>query len=202
MPKPEPSPQLNALLTIAAGFIGLGGYLYVFGGIELFLSFDDAGLPAGDAIDVFAARRFLTVGLFVVGIVLVFTLASLAVVVFMMAVRPRWKPDAEQRTATMFRFAVGLFALWTVVITVGAPLVKPFHLRVARVLTVQNTCVQGAYLGTDSVGTHLVDGKRKRLLLIPTADVKSVALGSAPEVINTPIVELGQHECLYGARNW
>ena len=55
--------QLQALIAIAGGLVGLAAYIYLLGGLVLWLKLRAAQLPSEDAMRVLDRNRLLTVGL-------------------------------------------------------------------------------------------------------------------------------------------
>jgi hypothetical protein len=51
------------LVAAVASLLGLAGYVYVLGGLALYIELFRTGIPAGEAIDEFTSRRYLVVGL-------------------------------------------------------------------------------------------------------------------------------------------
>jgi hypothetical protein len=189
----RPQPTLVGLVTAGAGVVG---YVYAMGAASLYLELWTAGLPKGEALDVFTSRRFVLIGAVVATAAAVLT-ALLAVAIRTLAHPPapastvKIKPArhaawAFQRQAiwqkSLALGAVGTLVAWLVVNT----LIIHLSLRVASVRTTSG-CLSGIYISSDAEGVHLADGVSDRLLLIPTAEVQALSIGAKRTVSGQPI---------------
>ena len=167
------------LVAALAGVLGLAGYVYVLGGLALYIELYRTGVPAGEAIDEFTSRRYLVVGLPIALIV------GLVFLTLVLAVRKFAKPGAN--------FVAFLRKLWPkhparVLLAIGSVLMvlcmvavafvwPPITLRRASVTTHDGDCITGAYISTDGNGVNLADGKSNQLRTVPTAEVVAVVIG-------------------------
>jgi hypothetical protein len=191
------------LVAALAGLLGLAGYVYVLGGLALYVELYRTGIPAGEAIDEFTSRRFLIVGLPIAVIVG----GVFLILVFVVRAISRKAPAWLERLGTALvtrsltrwfakptrRFVAFLEERWPtrpvpILLAIGAVLMvlcmvaaafvwPPIKLRQASVTTQSGECITGAYISTDSNGVNLADGRADRLRLVPTAEVVAVVIG-------------------------
>jgi hypothetical protein len=191
------------LVPALAGLLGLAGYVYVLGGLALYVELYRTGVPAGEAIDEFTSRRYLVVGLpialIVGGVFLVVVLA----VKFISGHAPGWLDklgkELESRSLTKWfakpgtKFVASLTGHWPtqparVLLAIGVVLMvlcivavafvwPPITLRQASVTTQNGECITGAYISSDDNGVNLADGRARRLRTVPTAEVVAVVIG-------------------------
>ena len=173
------------LVGALAGLLGLTGYVYVVGGLALYIELYRTGVPAGEAIDEFTSRRYLLVGLPIVG---VFVVGVLAVLVGVFAVNcitghaPKWLEKLRNVSVKLHWQPVSvLLAIGAVLmglcLLVAAFLWPAITLRQASVTTQNGQCITGAYISTDSNGVNLADGRAHELRTVPTAEVVAVVIG-------------------------
>ena len=191
------------VMAALAGLLGLAGYVYVLGGLALYIELYRTGIPAGEAIDEFTSRRYLIVGLPIVVIVGAVFLVLVLVVRAISRKVPIWleklgtalvtgnltrwfaKPSAEfvaflkehwptRPVPVLLAVGAVLMVLCMVVATLVWP---PITLRQASVTTQNGECITGAYISTDGNGVNLADGKADRLRTVPTAEVVAVVIG-------------------------
>jgi hypothetical protein len=167
------------LVAALAGLLGLAGYVYVLGGLALYIELYRTGVPAGEAIDEFTSRRYLVVGLPIALIV------GLVFLTLVLAVRKFAKPGAnfvaflrkhwpKQPARVLLAIGSMLMVLCMVAVAFVWP---PITLRRASVTTQNGDCITGAYISTDGNGVNLADGKAHQLRMVPTAEVVAVVIG-------------------------
>lgn len=203
------------LVAVLVGLLGLAGYVYVLGGLALYIELYRTGVPAGEAIDEFTSRRYLLVGLpivvvFVVGVLalLVVVLVGVLAVNFIRGHEPkRRKPTgndlASRRTSWFAKLRANFKQHWSkrpvpVLLAIGAVLMvlcllvaaslwPPITLRQASVTTQNGECITGAYISMDSNGVNLADGRAHQLRTVPTAEVVAVVIGQKLPLIDQSI---------------
>ena len=185
-------PTLVGLVTAGAGIVG---YVYAMGAASLYLELWVAGLPKGEALDQFAARRFLLIGVVVAAGAAALT-GALAWLIHHFGPDPHESTDTKvlpARVALRFRrratwlqslelAAIGTIVAWLVVNT----LIIHLSLRIASVRTASG-CLSGIYISSDAEGVHLADGVSDSLLLIPASQVQAVSIGAKRAVKGQPI---------------
>ncbi len=186
-----------------AGLLALSGYVYVLGGLALYIELYRTGVPAGEAIDEFTSRRYLLVGLPIALIVGSVFLVVVLTVRCISGHAPKgleklgnnlasssptsWfaKPGAKfvaslkahwptQPVRVLLAISAVLLVLCMVAVAIVWP---PITLRQASVTTQNGECITGAYISTDSNGVNLADGKAHQLRTVPTAEVVAVMIG-------------------------
>jgi hypothetical protein len=191
------------LVGALAGLLGLTGYVYVLGGLALYVELFRTGIPAGEAIDEFTSRRYLVVGLPIALIVgVVFLVVVLAVKFISGHARgglDKLGEKLKSRSLTKWfakpgaKFVASLRGHWPtqpvrVLLAIGLVLMvlcmvavafvwPPITLRQASVTTQNGECITGAYISTDGNGVNLADGRARRLWTVPTAKVVAVVIG-------------------------
>jgi hypothetical protein len=199
--------KLDAMHLVAAlaGLLGLAGYVYVLGGLALYIELYRTGVPAGEAIDEFTSRRYLVVGLpiaLIVGVVfLTLVLAGRKIshntpasarldklgTALVTRRLTKWfaKPGAnfvsflrEHWPKQPARVLLAIGSVLMVLCMVAVAFVwPPITLRRASVTTKTGDCITGAYISTDGNGVNLADGKAHQLRTVPTAEVVAVVIG-------------------------
>jgi hypothetical protein len=191
------------LVPALAGLLGLAGYVYVLGGLALYVELYRTGVPAGEAIDEFTSRRYLLVGLPIALIVGGVFLVSVLTVKFISCHAPEGLEKLGNKLASSSptswfakpgaKFVASLEAHWPtqpvrVLLAISAVLMvlcmvaaafvwPPITLRQASVTTQNGQCITGAYISTDSNGVNLADGRAHQLRTVPTAEVVAVVIG-------------------------
>lgn len=191
------------LVAALAGLLGLAGYVYVLGGLALYIELYRTGVPAGEAIDEFTSRRYLVVGLPIALIVGVVFLTLVLAVRKISHKTPAWLDKlgtalVTRRLTKWFakpgaKFVAFLRKHWPkqparVLLAIGSVLMvlcmvavafvwPPITLRRASVTTHDGDCITGAYISTDGNGVNLADGKANQLRTVPTAEVVAVVIG-------------------------
>ncbi len=191
------------LVAALAGLLGLAGYVYVLGGLALYVELYRTGIPAGEAIDQFTSRRYLVVGLPIALIVGGVFLLLLLGVGFINRKAPVWLENlgtelVTRRLTSWFakpsaNFVELLRSHWPtrpvpILLAIGAVLMAlcmvaaafvwpPISLRQAMVSTQNGQCITGAYISTDGNGVNLASGKADQLRTVPTAEVAAVVIG-------------------------
>lgn len=203
------------LVGALAGLLGLTGYVYVLGGLALYIELYRTGVPAAEAIDEFASRRYLLVGLPIVGVFVVGVLVVLVIVLAVNLIRrhvPKWREPtgndlASRRTSwfaklranfvaspeqqwpkrpVLFLLAIGA-VLMVLCLLVAAFAWPAITLRQASVTTQNGECITGAYISMDSNGVNLADGRAHQLRTVPTAEVVAVVIGQKLPLIDQSI---------------
>jgi hypothetical protein len=167
-----------------AGLLGLAGYVYVLGGLALYVELYRTGVPAGEAIDEFTSRRYLLIGLPIALIVGVACLVVVLAAKFINGHAPKWlkklgNTSLKRHWPTQpvpVLLVIGA-VLMVVCMVVAALVWPPITLRQASVTTQNGECITGAYISTDSNGVNLADGRAHQLRTVPTAEVVAVVIG-------------------------
>jgi hypothetical protein len=181
--------QSRRPVAIAVALAGFAGYFYVFGGAQLFMNFTAGGLPAGTAMDFFAARRFVTVGVAVAVAVMAITAGAAAAGTLTYVLITHNRPRRDYARWIAPRVAIVVFVAATIFVTFVFPFFRPFRLPVATVVAKDGACVVGPFIGEDADGAQLIDGKTGYITSIPAADLKSVTLREALPVTHVRVRE-------------
>jgi hypothetical protein len=155
------------LAALAASLAGLVGLIYVLGAFALYSQLFAAGVPAGEALDEFTARRFV-----VIGVPMTILLAAVGGIVW-------WSASKVPRTGRLLVVPIAVIVTLAIGIII-ANLAFPIALRMAVVQLKGEaaTCLSGAYISTDAQGVHLADGVNHALRTVSSAEVAGVTLGS------------------------
>lgn len=175
----EPNrPQNRSPIDYLSVAAGATAFLYIYGGVALFIEYWKSGLPAGDILDVLPPRRFLVVGGPIAGG------SALVLLGIAWIVGRRLSGAAATFRRSSPAVQLGSFLMASLVaVVVGAWFVIPLRLHEATVETA-NGCVTGAFIAADAQGVHLANGRAAaedahgiaRLITIPAAEVRGIAV--------------------------
>jgi hypothetical protein len=168
------------LAGILAGLAGVVGLIYLVGGLALYVELFQAGVPAGEAVEAFDARRFVLVGVpvfaaSVFGLAVAWAVITALVLTYRRLFSKRGNPTTAQpggwTAAHLRRHKVAALLGGGVILLltawgVAAVLWPSIELRRASVELTGERCIEGGYISADARGVHLADGKHDQLLTV------------------------------------
>jgi hypothetical protein len=119
---------------------------------------------------------------------LIALLLILAATLWALAVRALpFLSQLDPRSGQLVRYTSAFAALATVLGACYVAYQHELELPRAVILSTSGRCVTGYYLAHDAQGVHLVDGRARSLVVIPSSQVSSAAVGAAGRVQRTGI---------------